>query len=331
MSNHASSNQMVMNNGTIQPLGRIISIMLNELKSRNLEYVEIQNIHVPDKNRIAFDMLTTDLNNGRKCVVHADFTQAFPTVEQLLDCVYGSGSTSDLKIIIYNEHYEFDLREEGAFYFVDLMIEKCNAVDIPFELIRYHNPSDRTKRGWQNYDPENRDIETVKTHLRSGPLPTKSEIQGMAFWALFFTIYRDYENFELHQLHCDRSFDRCISGDLCVFVKWTDEGLCYVISDSHLSELIPWLWTNRKKYLEKTYPGFKLSYYRDGKHAYIGIHVNYIPFYELHIMSDAERERLRSRLLYGQDIDLCKIEDTVRNAHKQYEIEIGQTKDILTQ
>ena len=43
MSNHESCNQAVMNNGNIQSFGKIINIMLNELKSRNLEYMELQN------------------------------------------------------------------------------------------------------------------------------------------------------------------------------------------------------------------------------------------------------------------------------------------------
>ena len=332
MSNLESSNQVVMNNGYIQPLGKIINIMVNELKSRNLEYMELQNLRVPDKNRIVFDILTIDLNNGRKCIVHVDFIQAFPTVEQFLDCVYGSGSTSDLKIIIYDDHYPHIYngpREESAFYFVNRMIEKCNAVNIPFELIRYHNPSDRTDLSWFFFSPENR--QSVKAHLQSGPLPTKRDILGLAFWALFFTIYRDEENFELHQLHSDRSFDICISGDLCVFVKWTDEGICYVISDCHRSEFISWLWNRRKEYLEKKYPGLKLSAYRDGKHSYIGVHVNNIPFHELRKMRYSERERLADRLFHGKDIDLYNIEETVRKIQKQYKIEIEQTNDNLTQ
>ena len=104
MSNHESSNQSVMNNVNIQPLGKIINIMLKELKSRNLEYMELQNWRTQEKKRIVFDMLTTDLNSKKNCVVHVDFIQTFPTVEQFLDCVYGSGSTSDIKIIIYDDN-----------------------------------------------------------------------------------------------------------------------------------------------------------------------------------------------------------------------------------
>lgn len=312
----------------LQSFGHIMNIVQKEINTRNLEYLDIQNLHEPGAERLVFDILTTDLNSGKKRVVHVDFISSAPTVEQFLDCVYGSGSTSDHKIIIYDNHcgYHADLRDESPFYFVTRMIEKCNAVDISFEVIRYHHPSKRTEPSWHYYS-SNTNREAVNAQLQSGPLPTKRDIQGMAFWALYFTIYRQYENYELHQLHCERSFDTCISGDLCVFAKWTDEGLIYVISDRHHSEFIPWLWNNRKEYLEKSYPGFKLSTCRNGKHSYICVHANNTPFHELQKMRYSERERLKDHLFHNEDIN--EIEVIVRNAQKQYETEIEQIKTNL--
>jgi len=303
-----------------ESFGHIMDIVQIEVSARNLEYMDIHHLHEPGDKRLVFDILTTDLNSGKKCLVHVDYTSTLPTVEQFVDCIYGSGSASDLKIIIFNDEYwnYSDFYEESAFYFVKRLIIKCNAVDIPFELI-YYSPSSRTDQWGHWLSLEKR--EKFNTHPQSGPLPTKRDIQGMAFWV------HHEDDYELHQLHCDRSSGICISGDLCVFVKWTDEGLFNVISDCHQSEFIPWLWNNRIEYLERTYPGLKLSTYRDGKHSYICVHANKTPFHELQKMRHSERERLVGQYFYtARKWDL---EAMVRNAWKQYEKEIDQTKDNL--
>ena len=327
MSNHESSKQEIMNNGTIQPLGKIISIMLNELKSRNLEYMELQSWRAPDKNRIVFDMLTTNLNSKKNCVVHVDFIQTFPTVEQFLDCVYGSGSTSDIKIIIYDDNY-FEVatsKEWTELYFVTRLINKCNAVSIPFDIIGYNHPTDKSIL--EHYYTFEFDSEAVESYLLNGPLPAKWDIQRMAFWAMFYNTNHDMmEPYELHRLQPERSLGFQVSDYLGVFMKWIEDGIFYVITDSNNSEFIPWLWKNREKYFGKDFPDRSMSTYRDGVSSCMCLLYSDTPIHKLESMSSSGLNALGRSLFNGAS----NMTNTVTDAIEQYSRESEQVKDVPT-
>ena len=206
----------------------------------------------------------------------------FPTVEQFLDCVYGSGSTSDIKIIIYDDNYLEDstFKEWTELYFVTRLINKCNAVSIPFDIIGYNHPLDKSILEHHytfEFNPE-----AVESYLQSGPLPAKWDIQRMAFWAIFYnTNHEMTEQYELHRLQPDRSLGFQILDDLGVFVKWIEDGIFYVITDSNNSEFIPWFWKNRKQVFWKELSRSSMSTYRDGVSSFICLTVNDTPIHKL--------------------------------------------------
>lgn len=328
MSNLVLSNQAVMNNGNIQPLGKIISIMLSELKARNMEYMELQNWRVPDKHRIAFDMLTTDLNSKKNYVVHVDFIQTFPTVEQFLDCVYGSGSTSDIKIIIYNDNYLEDstFQEWTELYFVTRLINKSNAVSIPFDIIGYNHPLDKSIL--EHHYTLEFSLKAVESYLQNGPLPGKWDTQRMAYWAIFYnTNHEVMEPYELHRLQPDRSLGFQITNDLGVFVKWIEDGIFYVITDSNNSEFIPWLWKNRNECFGKNYPEHALSIYRDGVSSFICFLFKDTPIHKMPSMSNAELDKM-GKTLYCEATNLMM---TVSNRYTQYESEAAHDRQNAIQ
>ena len=328
MSNHESSNQSVMNNVNIQPLGKIINIMLKELKSRNLEYMELQNWRTQEKKRIVFDMLTTDLNSKKNCVVHVDFIQTFPTVEQFLDCVYGSGSTSDIKIIIYDDNYleASTFKEWTELYFVTRLINKCNAVSIPFDIIGYNHPPDKSIL--EHHYTIEFNSEAVESYLKNGPLPAKWDIQRMAFWAIFYvTNHELMEPYELHRFQPDHSLGFQISDDLAVFVKWIEDGIFYLITDRNNSEFIPWLWKNREKYFGKDFRDRTMSTYRDGVSSCMRLLYSDTPIHKLESISSSGLNALGRSLFNGAS----NLTNTVTDAFNQYRLEMEQTKDNLTQ
>jgi len=317
--------KMLAQGSCIQSFGHIINIMHKELKTRNLEYVEIQNLTAPDNMRTVFDMLTTDLNNRKQCVVHVDFIQTEPTVEQFLDCVYGSGSTSDLKIIIYNDNYiddtDADFEEWTELYFVTRLINKCTAVSIPFDIIGYNHPLDKSILAHQytlEFNPE-----AVESYLQSGPLPTKWDIRRMAFWAIFYHTKDELmEPYELHRLQPVRSLGFQIAGDLGIFVEWTEDGIYYVIADSNNSEFIPWLWKNRSECFGKNYPDHALSFCRDGVSSCISLLLKDTPFHKMSSMSNAEMRNMGKTLYRGA----TNLEMTVSNRFTTYESEAARNR-----
>jgi len=317
-----------MNNVNIQPLGKIINIMLKELKSRNLEYMELQNWRTQEKKRIVFDMLTTDLNSKKNCVVHVDFIQTFPTVEQFLDCVYGSGSTSDIKIIIYDDNYleASTFKEWTELYFVTRLINKCNAVSIPFDIIGYNHPPDKSIL--EHHYTIEFNSEAVESYLKNGPLPAKWDIQRMAFWAIFYvTNHELMEPYELHRFQPDHSLGFQISDDLAVFVKWIEDGIFYLITDRNNSEFIPWLWKNREKYFGKDFRDRTMSTYRDGVSSCMRLLYSDTPIHKLESISSSGLKALGRSLFNGAS----NLTNTVTDAFNQYRLEMEQTKDNLTQ
>ena len=197
MSNIELSNQTVIHNANIQSFGKIVNIVQQELDERNLEYLEFQNIDAQDKGRIVFDIQTLDQKAGKTYVVHVDFMHSAPGVYQFLDCVYGSGSASDLKYLIYDSSPMVDDEITHAkFYFVTRMINKCNAVGIPFKIIDYQNPLEKSNLV-DHLSKENPD--TVKQHIESGPLPSKWDILRMAFWSILYNTNSGNIYSELHQ------------------------------------------------------------------------------------------------------------------------------------
>lgn len=323
-----SSKNTVTKRPDIQSFGHIMNIIYKELKTRNLEYAEIQNANAHGDKRLVFDILTEELNSGKQYVVHVDYIQLAPNVEQFLDCVYGSGSTSDLKIIIFDDN-----RLEGAeyevwteLYFVTRLINKCNALSIPFDMIGYNDPLDKSMLTHQfslDFHPE-----AVESYLQSGALPTKWDIQRTAFWSIFYnTNCHMMEQYNLHRLQPDRSLGFRISGDLDVFVKWVEDEIFYVITDSNNSEFIPWLWKNREKYFKKDFPDRTLSNYRDGVNSSICLLYSNIPIHKLESMSSSALKAHGSSLFSGAS----NLRDTVYGAYKQYKGESEQMKDISIQ
>ena len=97
----------------IESFTNIMNIMIAECKARKLEFVRIRDISFHDDERLVFTIMT--LNSIKTSGVHCSRRlHKRATVEQFLDCVYGSGSTSDLKIIIYDDNYAEDADFESG-------------------------------------------------------------------------------------------------------------------------------------------------------------------------------------------------------------------------
>jgi hypothetical protein len=320
MTNIESNNQAVMHNNNIMPLVNIMNIVKQDLNTRNLEYLTFQNITGQDAGRIVLDVQTRDQKTGKIYVVHVDFMQTAPGVYQFLDCVYGSGSASDLKYLIYDSSPMVDDEMTHAkFYFVTRMINKCNAVGIPFKIIDYQNMLEESDLV-DHLSKEN--PETVKQYIESGPLPAKSDILRMAFWAILYNTNSENIYSELHQLHSDRSSEINISGNLCVFVKWTDEGIYYVIADTHGSAFISWLWEGRSRHMGN-YADSTMSTYRDGVNSFIYCQVNQMAIQKMQEMNWMNMMSLGAELHNGA----YRMTSLVRDALRQYEIETRQVKD----
>jgi len=291
----------------IHSIGLYIHIINDILKEKNLHYESVSSYHALDDQRIVFDVRTEE-----KYTVHVDTIQSKCTIEQFLDCVYGKGSESDHKVIIYkgnNEPFEDeythpDLNEfSPEEYFVSLLVEQCDIIGLPFSIIEYSQIEEGLLLG-----PSFRNRNEYKaSNLSKGSsprLPSKWDVQRMAFWALYFNPYWK-EKYHLEDLHCTESREFKILDDLCVLAKWDEEGISYIIADNQQSEFLPWLWRYGQLYLDK-YASFRpRSFYRDGRQSRICIPGDGVPIYKLNEMSERELREL--------GIDLYRKIDALRS------------------
>jgi hypothetical protein len=275
-----------------------INTVQDFLLKKNLHYKNMTGTSARGNNRIIFDVHTEEYYT-----VHVDTIPSKCTVDQLLDCLYGSGSESDHKLIIYrgdNEKcmgdYDYpDLKEfSPEEYFVSLMVEQCDNAGVPFSIIEFSHIIEGLMWG-----PRFSDRQEYKSTGKSlGRLPSKQDIQRMAFWALYFNPHRK-EKYNLEDLHCTESMEFKILNDLCVLAKWDEEGISYVVADNQQSEFIRWLWSRRCQYLEK-YTSFRSSsFYRDGRQSRICLPGDGIPIHKINDMSKYELRDLGIHLYTG--------------------------------
>jgi len=196
------------------------------------------------------------VHTKQKYIVHVDTIQSKCTVEQFLDCLYGAGSESDHKMIIYqgdnepiNGEYEYpDLKcfspEE---YFVSLLVERCNIIGVPFSIIEFSHIAEGLLLG-PAFEKRKEYKLTNTSNKLFKHLPSKRDIQRMAFWALNFNACLP-DKYHLEDLRCTESVELKILNDLGVLVRWDEDGISYVIADNQQSEFIPWLWSKENQLL----------------------------------------------------------------------------------
>ena len=281
-----------------------ISTVQDFLRQKNLHFDNETGTSARNNNRIISDVHTKE-----NYTVHVDAIPSKCRVDQLLDCLYGAGSESDHKLIIYrgdNEKcmgdYEYpDLNEfTPEEYFVSLMVEHCDNLGIPFSIIEFSRIIEGLRRGPRFIDRQ----ECKSKGKAHGQLPSKWDIQRMAFWALYFSPYRK-EKYHLEDLHCTESMEFKVLDELCVLARWDEEGISYVIADNQQSKFLPWLWKKRHLYLDK-YASFRpRSFYRDGRQSRVCIPGDGVPIYKLNEMSECELTEI--------GIDLYRRVDALRS------------------
>lgn len=275
-----------------------ISTVQDFLQQKNLHFDNKTGTSARDNNRIISDVHTKE-----NYTVHVDAIPSKCTVDQLLDCLYGAGSESDHKLIIYrgdNEKcmgdYEYpDLNEfTPEEYFVSLMVEHCDNLGIPFSIIEFSRIIEGLMWGPRFVDRQ----EYRSKGKAHGQLPSKWDIERMAFWALHFNPYWK-EKYNLEDLHCTESREFKILDDLCVLARWDEEGISYVIADNQRSEFLQWLWSRRGQYFNKYNSIRSPSFYRNGRQSRICIPGDGTPIYKLKDMNKYELNELGIQLYTG--------------------------------
>lgn len=289
----------LMTNDILRTIGLYINLTHTFLEENKLDYDGVVSYHACGNNRIVFDIITK-----QKYTVHVDAIQSQSTVEQLMDCLYGAGSESDHKLIICegdgNPYEDEPILKQYTpeQYYVCMMAEHCNMIGLPFSVIEYIDCREGirllphfSKRKEYIMDRESRAFNR---------LPSKWDIQRMAFWALHFSPCLPSKFYFLEDLRCSESMQLKITDQIHIRLKWDDDGITYIISDDKNSAFFFELWM---RYImdHSIYctPHRSPTFYREGKESRICIPGDGVPISKLNGMSEFDQKMLGVQLYRG--------------------------------
>ena len=127
-----------------------------------------------------------DVNSNTTKHLHVDAVEGAPTLEQVADCVYGSGAGSDLKMIIYEESWSNEYYKEtpGNAYLVTELAAIAIHHGMLFDLIEAPDIS-KIVRGSHLYRL-NDDVFDCMERSKLRSFPTRREILEAEYWSQYY-------------------------------------------------------------------------------------------------------------------------------------------------
>jgi len=158
--------------------------------------------------------------------LHVDISSGAPTLEQVADCVYGSGADADQQMIIYGGNFNIQYTYHfGNKYLVADLVALARANGIPLSLVHLE---DRT-----GLDDEGLYYHLIHSafspqRLKSATFPTRRQILEREFWSAYYYMFYDegapaVKNLET--LLFSRWETGYPIGGLRTNTTWNDEGL----------------------------------------------------------------------------------------------------------
>ena len=158
--------------------------------------------------------------------LHVDISNGAPTLEQVADCVYGSGADADQRIIIYGEIFNIQCHYPlGNKYFVADLVALARANGLPLSLVQLEDCTGLDNEGLYYHL-----IHSAFTpqRLKSATFPTRRQILEKEFWSAYYYMFCEAGTPAVKNLETIL-FSRWETGypigGLRTNTKWNDEGL----------------------------------------------------------------------------------------------------------
>jgi hypothetical protein len=310
---------------------RLASIIFNKaelakiLKGVGLEDHKIKThilLENSSKERYSLELVTMKNNwpEWRSEIV-VDLKIGPPTWEQYIDVTYGVGSRYDTKIIIFENGLDysniFDVPE--AICEIDDLVNISNKCGVKTYLvmakglIQYLLKGEKKRISYELVNgPYGDDINNPEPILaeRESPqqLPTKRNVQVSEFWIGYYLpnwgVGRLSDD---HEVIGDWTPGYSLRKGLGTKAYWNDDGLFIDLEGEVGSDVIQWIWANRKCRFEEGYPGCSISLNsKDGQATSISVRISDIPITQL-IEMDSNDKWNYGEMVYGEEHKFCQI------------------------
>lgn len=283
-------NQQFQNN-TVKSWERVLSNkedlarLFKELRLDNYHDIKIVSRTFSNEDRLIVAVDVMDIQ-GIKDRVIIDATSGHPTWRQFINVTYESGKFTDIKIILFASDYGFDLchhrgggREElnclarhnnkcgvRTFLVKGIMFNRSNQkISTKYEIVA--KPDD------VKFMPE------VK-------LPSKEEVQRAEFWLGYYGMCHDADEtywYMENDIFGDWDWGHSIGVASLVgtLVIWSDGGLFLKLIGRTGSEVIDWIWANRKFAFEVVYRHCPITHETHQHCGAISIKIGHTPLREI--------------------------------------------------
>ena len=268
------------------------------------------------RNRVIMDIDVMDVNTNTTIHLHVDAVEGAPTLEQVADCVYGSGAGSDLRVIIYEDSWsnEYNTEAPGNAYLVTELVAIAIHHGMLFDLIEAPDIS-KIMPGKHSYRL-NEDVFDCMDQSNLRSFPTRRQILEAEFWSLYYHPQWVFQGAEdVHGIY--EALGEWAPGyglrDKRTKAVWNDGGLFMCIEGSPDADDMKWLKENFSV-LDKSYPGCPINI-ELGNELVISVRVLDIPMKDLIEMSP-EKKWEYGEYLYEEEHNFA---DAVGEALDQYE------------
>ncbi len=271
-----------------------ITRLFQNIRIENEEPIDIRSI--PDSPADQLNLLITTKNIATGALTKAiiSYIVGNPTWKQFIDLTYGSGSDTELKVIVFDEAYDDESswnydKPAGNQFQVASLVAKNNRCGLRTFLVEATGLLKKQVDSLRYYITEGPysisgdKLLPLSSDRRVEMLPTKAQIEEAEFWFCYYD-----PNHGAEPVRMDDDFiggwtpGYNLRNGLETETSWTEDGLLMSIVGPPNSEILNRIWKEGKNILEQRYPGCAIDFNPDSNgRGIISVTMDKLPLSEL--------------------------------------------------
>ena len=263
-----------------------IKRLFDELKLLNYQDIKVASRTFSYDDRLILAVDAVDMQGTRSRVI-IDGTAGIPTWRQFINVTYESGKFADIKIILYGLDYGYDepCHHRGGgrdeLNYLARHNNKCGVRTYLVKGIKLNRSNQKISTNCEIVAKPD-DVELVEglIHL------SEEDAHKAEFWYGYYGMCHDVDEtywYMENDIFGDWDCEHCIgvAGLVSTFVVWDDHGLFLKLTGRPGSEIIDWIWANRKFAFEVVYRHCPITHETHQHCGAISIKIESIPLRDI--------------------------------------------------
>jgi len=267
-----------------------ISELFEVLAIKDLKNTQVLSRTYSDDGRMIVNITANNKDNKTFRIV-IDSAAGIPTWRQFINVTYDQGESADIRIILYGEDHR-DYRKDftaGGIIEIGNLVRRNNKCGLTTYLVKGIDFDSNGQKFIDEYrigeGPNDVFVDPTQT------FPSKRQVQEAEFWAGYY-----FPQWWSGSIEIDDDIINCwepgyaLDKDLRTVASWNDEGFYIKLVEDKPSEVIHWIWNNKKGEFEQEYRDCDITFEKiDEKRYAISVRILYISMTDLINMSPDEK------------------------------------------